>query len=55
MVMREGAVSLGDVEAEDDEAGGAGELLMERTFLLVSDLVTTCIQDKMSVRNQSID
>ena len=41
MEMREGAVALGDVEAEDAEADSADELLLERAFLLVRELVST--------------
>ena len=37
--MRERAVSLGDVEAEDSQADGANKLLLERTLLLVRDSV----------------
>ena len=37
--MRERAVSLGDVEAEDSQADRADKLLLERTLLLVRDSV----------------
>ena len=37
--MRECAVSLGDVEAEDSQADRADKLLLERTLLLVRDSV----------------
>ena len=39
--MRERAVPLGHVEAEDAEADSADDLLLERTLLLVCDLVAT--------------
>ena len=39
VVMRERAVSLGDVEAEDCQGDGADKLLLERTLLLVRDSV----------------
>ena len=37
--MRERAVSLGDVEAEDSQADRADKLLLERTLLLMRDSV----------------
>ena len=37
--MRERAVSLGNVEAEDSQTDGADKLLLERTLLLVRDSV----------------
>ena len=47
VVMGECAVSLGDIEAEDSKSGGTCELLSERTFLLMSDLVGTYfVKDK---------
>ena len=39
--MRERAVSLGDVEAEDSQTDRADKLLLERTLLLVRDSVIT--------------
>ena len=38
VVMGEGAVSLGDVEADHSQDEGACELLLERTLLLVRNL-----------------
>ena len=39
--MRERAVSLGHVEAENGQANCANELLLERSLLLMRDLVST--------------
>ena len=41
MVMRQGTVALGHIEAQDAEGDGANELFLERTFLLVGLLVKT--------------
>ena len=46
VVMRQRAIPLRHVEAEDTECDRADELLLEWALLLVRDLVPTCRRDK---------